>query len=66
MQLKCPLCEKVFIGLDALKAHVWSPRHKLGIEILDKVDALELNLREAERAVDIYRSLAREDKNAYQ
>lgn len=59
----CPLCGKIFGNIHALKAHLFSPRHKDGQDILDKIDWLIANLQEAQRAIDIYRMLAREQSS---
>jgi hypothetical protein len=61
LKLTCPLCDKSFLTADAMKNHLTSPRHGHGQELITRIEFLTANLKEAERAVEIYRRLARED-----
>jgi hypothetical protein len=59
----CPCCAADFAMVYDLQQHLFSPRHRGGQDILDKIAELKFNLAEAERAIVIYRQLAREKAN---
>jgi hypothetical protein len=62
MPVQCPLCAPTSAGwFDVL-----SSRHKYGAELRERVDSLNANLAEAERAIAIYREWRKEWRAAAQ
>jgi hypothetical protein len=59
--IRCPLCGKECADRYGVTQHMFSKKHKNGQDVWDKIDWLMTNLQEAQRAIEIYRRLAREN-----
>lgn len=48
---RCPLCDRAYHNVDALRSHCWSPRHRDGAEFLEVVEVLRRQVSELTAAI---------------